>query len=76
MEDAKEDSESMEFDGPEEEQKVEENPYQTVGGEKDTSFSSTDSSKKSKRIIEFDEDDQIIEDRQGSTLEMVDLKVT
>ena len=54
------DSESMEFDGPEEEEKVEENPYQMVG-DKD-SISSSDSSKKSKRIIEFDEDDQIIED--------------
>ena len=64
----------MEFDGPEEEKKVEENPYRVVTGDKDSSFSSTDSSARSKRVIEFDEDDQIIEGKQGSTLEMVDLK--
>jgi len=66
-------SRGMEFDGPPEEEKQEENPY-AESSDRRSSISSSDSSKHSKRIIEFDEDDQIIEAKPGSTLEMVDLK--
>lgn len=50
-----------------EEAKVEENPYQDTD-EVQRSFSSTDSSKRSRRVIEFDENDEIIEPkyRKGS----------
>lgn len=64
----------MEFDGPAEEEKQEENPYEETSDGRRSSISSSDSSKHSKRIIEFDEDDQIIEAKPGSTFEMVDLK--
>ena len=64
----------MSFEPDIEEEKVEDYPYENEEGSK--SFSSTDSSKRSRRIIEFDEDDQIIESKpkKGGSFQMVDLK--